>query len=383
MTNPIIANDPNKLIWLRLKQLTSVQVCQNLMLEKYNKQGLAGDDLIVEKKAVGLSSAIEAALGYWDETPRSLNSWVLSRYYALLQFTIAEQVSSPKNNSDLASVQKHTEQGHGLAIWLKDIENPLDYRIYALKSGHFYSYAKHLGCNPKKWAAEKRARKMSDLDQYETVTIGELFSCIAELEPVLFSFIQKPSRCLHIGHSTENYRHKERLREQQRQEGNFSFDIPKSGSTFVDVYSNPENPIDIELVRSTGIPLTEIGVKKNEDTAREIFTGELTHNPENLWWSCIEHYKSDYTGSMYIEPLFGEVSDVIVRHFYLLYGLSILVRYMPDVWHEITTGKHDNVGALIEYYLTVFEGIIPTLMLERITGKEIRTAQPGSLNGLV
>ncbi|WP_237458065.1 hypothetical protein [Vibrio parahaemolyticus] len=162
MGNPIIANDPNKLVWLRLKQLTSVEVCKNLIKEKCARQGAQLDDEIIERKSIGLASAIDSALGYWQEKPTSLNSWVLSRYYALLQLTIAEQVSSPSNLSDLASVQKHTEQGHGLSIWLKDIENPLDYSIYGLKGGHFYSYAKYLGLEPKEWSADRRAKDVSD-----------------------------------------------------------------------------------------------------------------------------------------------------------------------------------------------------------------------------
>lgn len=372
MANPIIANDPNQLVWLRLKQLTSFQVCRNRLLEKYKNANKKADENIIKHKAVGLSSVIESAIGHWDEKPRSLNSWVLSRYYALLQFTIAEQVSSPNNNSDLTSVQKHTEQGHGLAFWYKGILDPLEYKIYSLESGYFYSYAKFLGHTPKNWSAERKARDSESLSNENTVTIGELFSNIPELEAVLYSSIQQPSHCLHIGYSSKNDEYEGQLREKQRKAGNFSF---------VDIYTNPENPIDIDLINNTGIPLEEIN--KKETSEGDIYTGKLTHAPDTLWWSEIEHYKSDYTGSMYIRPLFGEVSDIVVSHFYLLYGLSILVRYMPDVWHEIRSGDHDNIGTLIEYYLTTLEGIIPLLMLKRITGKEIRTAQPGSLNGLV
>ncbi|MGE8550899.1 MAG: hypothetical protein ACN6NN_08345, partial [Acinetobacter calcoaceticus] len=193
MGNPIIANDPNKLVWLRLKQLTSVEVCKILLREKSKRQDVLLDENLLNKKSIGLASAIESALGYWQEKPTSLNSWVLSRYYALLQLTIAEQVASPSNESDLASIQKHTEQGHGLSIWLKGIDNPLDYKIYSLKGGHFYSYAKHLGLNPKSWSADKRAKDEAELASIQTITIKDLFQHIPELEPVLYSFIQTSS----------------------------------------------------------------------------------------------------------------------------------------------------------------------------------------------
>ncbi|EEY99137.1 hypothetical protein VOA_001486 [Vibrio sp. RC586] len=384
MGNPIIANDPNKLVWLRLKQLTSVEVCRNLIKDKCTRQSLSLPEETIDRKSIGLASAIDSALGYWQEKPSSLNSWVLSRYYALLQLTIAEQVSSPNNQSDLASIQKHTEQGHGLAIWLKGIDSPLDYNIYGLKGGHFYSYAKYLGLEPKEWAADRRAKDISELEMHPSVSIKDLFQHIPELEPVLYSFIQEPSKCLHIGHSSENHRYEDEIRRKNREEGNFNFSLPKRDFTFVSIYENLDNPINLELILDTKIPLDDIRLETNEDSSeRSIFNGKLNHETGQLWWSAIEHYKSSFTGSMFIEPMFGKVNDIVVRHFFLLYGLSILVRYTPDVWHEIKAGSYDNIGSLIEYYLTTFEEVIPLLMLDRITGKKHRTAQPGSMQSLV
>jgi hypothetical protein len=383
MSNPIIANDPNKLIWLRLKQLTSIEVCKNLIHDKCKRFSVSLDTNIINNKAIGLASAIDSAIGYWQEKPSSLNSWVLSRYYALLQLTIAEQVSDPRNKSDLSSIQKHTEQGHGLAIFLKGIENPLDYKIYSLKGGHFYSYAKHLELTPKSWSADRRVKEASELNTLESVSIRDLFCHIPELEPVLQSFIQCSSSCLHIGHSSENSRYDESIRQSNRDKGNFSFEKPKRDFTFVSIYENLENPIDLNFIKATGIPLEDIAITSDNKDERAIFTGKLKHEEGQLWWSAIEHYKSSFTGSLYVTPLFGQVNDIIVRHFFLLYGLSILVRYTPDVWHEIKAGSHDNIGSLIEYYLTTFEEVIPLLMLDRIIGKKHRTAQPGSMQSLV
>lgn len=383
MGNPIIANDPNKLVWLKLKQLTSIEVCKNLLRDKSKRNDLCLDESVLNKKAIGLASAIESALGYWQEKPVSLNSWVLSRYYALLQLTIAEQVADVKSNEDLASIQKYTEQGHGLSIWSKGFANPLDYKIYSLKGGHFYSYAKYLGLNPKKWSADRRAKEVDEIDLANSVSIKELFQHIPELEPVLFSFIQTQSNCLHIGHSEKNYEYESMLRKQELEKGNFNFRLPKRNFTYVNIYENLDNPIDLDFIKNTGIPLIDIGEGKAEDSGRMIFTGKLNHREEELWWSAIEYYKSNFTGSLYIAPLFNQVNDIIVRHFFLLYGLSILVRYTPDVWHDIKTGCYDNIGALIEYYLTTFEEVIPLLMLDRISGKKHRTAQPGAMNSLI
>lgn len=277
MGNPIIANDPNKLIWLKLKQLTSVEVCKNLLRDKSDRNKVCLDESVLNKKAIGLASAIDSALGYWQEKPTSLNSWVLSRYYALLQLTIAEQVADVKSDADLASIQKHTEQGHGLSIWSKGFTNPLDYKIYSLKGGHFYSYAKYLGLNPKEWSADKRAKELEQLDLSHSVTIRDLFQHIPELEPVLFSFIQTYSNCLHIGYSTENYNYESDLRQKELQNGNFNFTPQKRSFTYVDIYENLDNPINLELIRNTRIPLIDIIEAKVDDSGRKVFTGKLNH----------------------------------------------------------------------------------------------------------
>nr|WP_272932120.1 hypothetical protein [Vibrio parahaemolyticus] len=204
------------------------------------------------------------------------------------------------------------------------------------------------------------------------------------MEPVLYSFIQEPSSCLHIGHSSENSRHDDEIRKKNREQGNYSFDVPKRDFTFVNVYENPDNPINLKLIHKTKMPLNNIELTSGGcDAERSIYTGKLSHEKGELWWSAIEHYKSSFTGSMFVSPMFGQVNDIVVRHFFLLYGLSIIVRYTPDVWHEIKAGSYDNVGSLIEYYLTTFEEVIPLLMLDRITGKKHRTAQPGSMESLV
>jgi hypothetical protein len=81
----LVAENPQELIWLRFNRLKSVKMCESLIKEKNLQTGQKLDDTIISKKAIGLSSAIESALGYWNSNSESLNAKVLSRYYALLQ----------------------------------------------------------------------------------------------------------------------------------------------------------------------------------------------------------------------------------------------------------------------------------------------------------
>ena len=112
----IVADAPDELIWIRLARLRSSKLCESLLREKIAQQGASAKELseeVLQKKAIGVSSAIDSGIGYWKAESDALNSWILSRYYALLQMTIAEQVASITNDDDLASIQRHTVFGHG------------------------------------------------------------------------------------------------------------------------------------------------------------------------------------------------------------------------------------------------------------------------------
>ena len=95
----LVADNLSEAVWLRLRRFTS-------------PPALATDTL--KKKGQELAFAVRSALGYWRSEPGSLNAKVLTRYYALLQITIAEQVASPDSTADLKEIQGHTESGHGL-----------------------------------------------------------------------------------------------------------------------------------------------------------------------------------------------------------------------------------------------------------------------------
>ena len=143
------AENTDEIVWLRLNRLKSVKLCEKLIRKKLAKSpnpNITED--VIKAKAVGLSSAIKSAIGYWQVKPQSINAKVLSLYYFLLQMTIAEQVSSVRNTDDLKTVQKHTENGHGLGtISAEDKDFPENYFTFAIRSGHFYSYSKFLGIN--------------------------------------------------------------------------------------------------------------------------------------------------------------------------------------------------------------------------------------------
>ena len=86
------------------------------------------------------------------------------------------------------------------------------------------------------------------------------------------------------------------------------------------------------------------------------------------------------TGTCWIKPLFGSVSNIFAIHLVLLYALSILARYRPAVWREVMEGSLDHYQSIIAGYYDVFQRVLPQLALEMIGKRPVHVALPGGFN---
>ncbi len=94
-TESFKAENSVEIVWLRLNRLKSKNLCEKVIRSKYERKGQPYKDKVGDLKAIGLSSAIESAIGYWEQNSKSLNSRVLSRYYFMLQWIQNGMSSSP------------------------------------------------------------------------------------------------------------------------------------------------------------------------------------------------------------------------------------------------------------------------------------------------
>ena len=383
------AENIDEIVWLRLNRLKSVRLCENLIRKKLSKSPnpLITED-IIKSKAIGLSSAIDSAIGYWQVTPQSLNAKVLSRYYFLLQMTIAEQVSSVKNIDDLKTVQKHTENGHGLGTITNSEEDfPANYFTFAIRAGHFYSYAKSLGIDTKKYDLEKRPRKFSEIaDKSKIVNLIDLFRRIPELGNIIEEYTDQPPLSFHIGDSDINMQKDlDAVKEHIDRTGQIVHKAPITSSiktTFISIYTE-SGKVTPEYLASLGLPITDFKIVQGLGQGEVYITGQYTHQSDKIWHQQLETYSSSYAPTSIIVPLWNETSDIIVINFTLLYSLSIIVRYLPELWYKINSGDLNHIGSLTEYYVSIIDHIIPFQMLERITDARISIHQPGSIFGQI
>ncbi|NXZ88988.1 hypothetical protein HZI30_18800 [Serratia fonticola] len=365
-----VAADVSGAIWLRLKRLTSSQLCKKIIQK--NHPSLQEDEYI--NKSIGMSSAIRSAIGYWETENGGLNSKILSRYYALLQISLAEQISSGDPKDDLKTVQKHTESGHGL--FTQTIENstfPDNIKIGCVRGGHFYGYAKKIGIEIKKYAAERRPRNAEELEASYTYTLTDLLRRIPELRPLLKETLGENPLSFQIGHASRNML----LRSNRLSQPTPEF----SGFTYAAIY--PKNAeVTAEELNSYNLGIKDIQKESEENLTKfdeAYFVGKVYHPENELWWDHVLTHKSGYCGTSVIVPFWG-TQDPFVLHLVVLYTLSIIVRYLPETWYEIEHGKLDYINSLLENYLAIFDSVLPKLAVERLTKTHLVVTSPDSMN---
>jgi len=386
-----VGDNHDEILLLRLSKLKSTELCKRLLNNKMKYAEECFSDDLIEKKAIGLSSAIDSALNYYTVPTNSLNTKILLRYYSLLQFTIAEEVASLNNTNGLRDVQKNTEDGHGLATLNKhDEKNNFsdNYFCYIVQRGHFYEYLKYKNVHDIDQVSLggkiKKDEKFEE-NKDKLFTITDLFRRVPELYNIIDEYFGVPPLSLNIGHSNKNHEIEEKRRQEyQNKTGEFFIlSAPPSSDpekiTFVDIYPST-NEIDLNFYKTLNTPFSEFEIVENERNKTKKIVCQFKHINTGIWWNHLSTYKSNYCPTLHIIPLFGKVNDVLLVHYMLLYTLSIIVRYLPDVWYRITIGNLNHFGSLIEHYLAIFDHIILKLVYERITENKIHLSTPGGLD---
>jgi hypothetical protein len=379
----LVAENVLEAVWLRLRRLTSPTLCGRIISAR--APDLKPD--LVMQKGREVASSVRSALGYWQSEAASLNAKVLTRYYALLQISIAEQVASPSSTSDLREIQSHTEGGHGL--WTMEApgqEFPAGYMVACRSRGHFYEYCRFKGIDLTPFASKARPDtfgELSDDARRRLVSLADLFRRIPELQLLIEETLGTQPLSFRVGHARQNMVDRsKRMHEHAMQTGQVLFDPPVPGPdivTYVGIYPHGQK-LSTEYLNSFGLPIKNIRPAEDKTTKWPYFVGDLTHPKGKYWWQCIDTYKSGYCGTSIIVP-FWQITDPFLIHFMTLYALSIVVRYLPLLWHEIEDGNLDHIRALIEHYLVIVDNVLPQIAIKRITGRKLIAVQPGSLHG--
>jgi len=381
----LVADNAQEALRLRLRRMTSATICERMLADKHPTM----PPELRKSKAEGVASAVRSALGYWETTPTALNARLLSQYYFALQLSIAEQVAGADESASLETIQRHTEQGHGLGT-LRGSHGafPDNYFVAALKSGHFASYCKASGHDLGAFAFDQRPRswsKLKDEDTSRLVSLTDLLRRIPELRPLIYECLAQPPLSFHLVHATKNFElEAEKHSEHIRRTGRFPpspIGGPSDGTSkttyvlFSTGFGGGEG-VTAAFLSGLGFPIKNIVAQKEDEDASPSFIGEYVHPANEFWWQSLPLYKAA-TGTSIIVPLW-RTHELFIIHFVTLYALSIVVRYLPSLWHEIENGTLDHIRALLDHYTSVVDVVLPKMGIERITGSRLHLVYPGS-----
>jgi len=389
----LVAHDVRRALNLRLHSLTSTTICKRTLSRRFASM----PESTLQTKAEGLASSVRTALGYWESNAASLSSKILTQYYAAIHFSIGAQIAGPNPAATLLDVQRHTENGHGLAtLFSPGADFPKNLHIAALSTGHFHAFCNSASVDLSAVAFARRPRSWASLTEPERarlVCLSDLLRRIPELRPVIHPALAEMPLSFHVGHSSKNMALAfENTKRGMTRRGlgpatpslpSFRPDPTSSATrtTYVDLYTGygGAEDISLEFLRSLDLPITNWQQHVDEPSQETLYTGEFNHPAANYWHQYLPIYESSNTGSSLVLPVWG-IDDMFLIHFMILYGLSIVVRYLPSLWFDIDRGPLDHVMALLEQYVAVVEDVLPKMAIEKITGARLKVSLPGSLS---
>jgi len=368
---------------LLLKRLRSVQLSRRILDQRAKGMEKPLKEELLDTKALGVASAVESGLGYLSAAGTHLNSRVLSLYYALLQFTIAEQVASLKSDADLREVQSKTMHGHGMYNFtLEPGEFPDNFAVALGNTGHFASYLKFLGIKTSEFALPRNPKGVLDVESEtanRAIRLVDLFRRIPELRPIIEEHVGSPPLSFHVGFDSQNMVEASAAR--RRDSKSLPLETESKPGCIIALHSTTEADLDYVKGLDMGL-LQDITIATDSSDSTQTHLRGRVAVASSQWHDALPTYKSGACGTSYVVPVFG-IHDPYIMHVMLLYGLSILVRYLPDRWREVASGEYDHIRSLIEFYLDVVENVVVLQAVERISGQRVHISQAGSLFGPV
>jgi hypothetical protein len=143
----ILAEEPIKAVWLRVRQLHSVILAKKLVAARAEEAGTAVTETEIVRKAQGLSYAARNAYDYFLAKEASpVSQRVLNLYYGSLALASAEMLAAPDGSKTLEEIETHTKFGHGLYT-IDGADTALGSLVVgAISSGFFPAWMRSMGC---------------------------------------------------------------------------------------------------------------------------------------------------------------------------------------------------------------------------------------------
>ena len=268
---------------------------------------------------------------------------------------------------NLEEIEKVTKNGHGLRTF-GDAADFNDFYIGVIDKGLFYAWLRHRGVDvsdfPKKWEDSKKTGFLVSFEEL-LCHIPELQNIMKETDKNYKPYFLFPSYEMELNRPV-TIRRGEQIYQR------------KYHGCYVD-FLNLEGEADRGLIEKFLAPITIIGPYRSNidgDSGWRVF---IRQKPNGEHYDSYQTHKG-LSASQVIAPLFGKTDSWEVFAIMILYAMSIIVRYMPNLWAKILHGELDRYKAVFYQFSRVAERELTQIFLEVLTDKTVQVSHP---NGLI
>lgn len=381
----ILSERPIEQLWLHLSSLESVPLARKAVERRAQRIGGAAiDPAVLDRKGIGVAYALRSAREYMTEPSESATRRVLSAYYGMMSFLSAVLIADPTSKYDLDELEAATKAGHGLgSVDVDGEEFPVAQKVYVTSNGFIHRYLKHAGIDPADVNIPKRfddPAKLGEEERKRLVPLDELLARVPELAAFYFDITGRPplSASVFAARKTMNA-----IGEEMKASmlGGWAKKPPaRRDVQWVGVHAPGLDVGDAATFTRLGMPVVDPEVEEDKPTESKHWIGavKIPEGKEH-WHEALRLYKSPMSSTAWFRPVLDKIDDPLVLHFFTLYLLSIIVRYRPKLWREVTEGALTQYLALLRSYLAVVERVVPELVLARVLDRRVTTVQPGSM----
>ena len=363
-TISIIEENPLQQIYTHLQSLTSKIVERQAVLyhARFGYNQLTQDE--VDSKAEGVSYLIQNAIDYYDNAETgNITQRMLNLYYGTIALMEAEMLIYGDRYKRLGEIENITKSGHGL-LTFGEAKSLKDFHIGVLNKGLFQAWLSHRGIPVTEFPESRKKAEKSDFH----VSLDDLLCNIPELQNVMQETEEnyKPFFLFPCYDVSFNSRHfLQDIPYKRRYEGSYL--------AFLNLEGKHDPDWEKQLIESFLGSFTIVGEYNDRDSnGWRVF---VRHQEGTNHYDSYNSHKG-LSASMVLSPLFGRTDDWEVFAIMILYALSIIVRYMPNLWARILHGDLDNYKAVFYQFSRVAERELTQIFLEKLTGKNILITHP-------
>lgn len=363
----IVEENPLEQIYTQLRALTSKTVSRKAVELHARKQNMDFDEKIINSKAEGVSYLVQNAIDYYDSAvTENLTQRMLNLYYGTISLMEAEMLVYGDEYRALGEIEQITKNGHGMMTFGGAESGLNEFYVGVLDKGLFQAWLSHRNIDVSGFPDSKK--KVEKSGWY--ISLNKLLYCIPELENILLEIDEayKPGYLFPSYDMVLNFK------------GAFSNGTHyrrKYCGSYVDML-DMTGRAEESLIHEMPGKITLIGPYKDNISKSKGWRVFVQHKKDGTHFDEYKVHKG-LSASVILRPLFGITNDWEVYAVMILYTLSIIVRYMPNLWARISHGDLDHYKAVFYQFSRVAERELTQVFLEKLTGKRVVIRHPQGL----